>query len=165
MGLQNESFDKNPRNPHLKRINDLITNTPNDERGISNILSIMKSYGYIEPKFICEYGFYKVTLYNKTIFDFFTGSITIKTICDYCKEPRSREELYNHFYPNGKSTPYYFMHKYIEPLINQELLAYTMDGLKRSKNQKIIYNINKNQQKNKNNYQKCRKKLQKSKIY
>ena len=67
---------------------------------------------------------------------FFTDRISVNAICQFCKEPRFREELYDHFYLNDKLTTLYFMKKYIKPLIRQEVLEYAISYLMRSKNQK-----------------------------
>ena len=97
----------------------------------------MKKCGYIEPQVFYENGIYEVTLYNKTIFDFYKGDITIKRICEFCMTPRSREEIYLYFKPNGKSSPYHFIRKYISPLIESGILKYKIIEHKNSRNQKI----------------------------
>lgn len=70
---------------------------------------------------------------------FFADRISVNVICEFCKEPRFREELYDHFYLNDKLTPFYFMKKYIKPLIRQGVLEYAISYLMRSKNQKNAF--------------------------
>ena len=50
-----------------------------------------------------------------------------------------KSEIYKYFKPNGKSIPYHFIRKYIDPLIKKELLEYTIPNIKSSKLQKIVY--------------------------
>ena len=140
-GSMKDNRIKMPRNPGMKRINDLLLETPLNERGISSIFSYMKKYGYVEPTITNYKGVFKVTLYNKTVYDFYNEKISVKKICDFCSEPKSKKEIYNQFYPNGKSTPYYFISKYIFPLINNGVLKLTDEKHKKSKNQKIVLNI------------------------
>ena len=131
---------KIPRNPSIKKVNDLLLETPSSERGISSVFLNMKKYGYIEPTVFYSDGKWEVTLYNKTVYDFYNDKISVKRICDFCIEPKTRIELYNHFYNNGKSTPYYFMNKYIIPLIYNGVLKYTNPNHIKSKHQKIQVN-------------------------
>lgn len=138
-GDQKDNYLKIPRNKYLKSLNDLIVDIPRAERGIDSIYKNMRDYGYVDPSIICEYCKYTVTLYNKSIYDFYNDKISVKAICDFCKEPKSKVEIYKHFKPNGKSTPYHFIRKYIDPLIKKELLEYTIPNIKSSKLQKIVY--------------------------
>lgn len=132
---------KIPRNPGMKKINDLLLETKPQDRGIDSIYFNMKKHGYVEPKVYYADGIFKVTLYNNTIYDFYNNKISVKKICKFCEMPRTRKELYDYFYPNGKSTPYYFISKYIFPLINNGVLKLTDEKHKKSKNQKIVLNV------------------------
>lgn len=140
-GIQKDNIYKIPRNEMIKKINDILLDRPESDRGVSNIYNNMKKSGYIEPHIFYENGLYEVILYNKTIYDFYKGDITVKRICEYCIEPRSREEIYHHFKSNGKSTPYHFIRKYIIPLINIGVLKYEITNHTGSKNQRIITNV------------------------
>lgn len=140
-GSQKENNIKIPRNESIKKINDILLDIPLENRGISSIYNNMKKCGYIEPQVFYENGIYEVTLYNKTIYDFYKGDITIKRICEFCMIPRSREEIYLHFKPNGKSSPYHFIRKYISPLIESGILKYKIIEHKNSRNQKIYTNF------------------------
>lgn len=73
------------------------------------------------------------------MYDFYNDKISVKAICDFCKEPKSKVEIYKNFKPNGKSSPYHFIRKYTEPLIKKELLEYTILDIKSFKLQKIVY--------------------------
>lgn len=137
--LDSESL-KLPANPGMKKVNDVLLETPSSERGISSIYSIMRRTGYISPEVKYENCIFEVILYSRSVYDFYTDKISVSAICKFCETPRSREELYMHFNPNGRSTPYYFINKYIVPLINNNVLKLTMLEHKNSKNQKIYTN-------------------------
>ena len=139
-GYQDADVIKIPRNKHIKKVNDLLLSTPKDERGIESVFLNMKNYGYVKPEFFYEDGIYKVTLFNNTIYDFYNSSISIHKICEFCESPKSREEIYQHFKPNGKSTPYHFIKKYILPLVKQNILCLTIEDHVESKNQKYFTN-------------------------
>ena len=100
----------------------------------------MKNYGYVTQEIFYECCLFKVTLYNKIIQDFYNNNISILKICEFCKEPKSREEIFLHFKPEGKSTPYHFINKYIVPLIEQNILCCKITDHIESKNQKIYTN-------------------------
>ena len=100
--------------------------------------SVVNTYGYVRPQIYYECEYFTGILYNESIYNFYTDKISVKKIVEYSKEYRSRKELYKHFNPNEKSTPYNFIHKYIEPLIKIEVLAYTILKHKLSKLQKIV---------------------------
>ena len=138
-GYLDQNSIKITRNKSIKKINNLILDTPKKEKGIKSILLNIKNYGYIQPEFYYECGLFKTTLYNKTIYDFY-DKVSIHQICEFCITPRTREEIYSYFNPNGKSSPYYFINKYIIPLIEQNILCYTNTLHKESKKQRIYTN-------------------------
>jgi ATP-dependent DNA helicase RecG len=62
---------------------------------------------------------------------------TVDAIVEYCMEPRTKVELYNHFFDMSKKDYGYFIYKYIDPLIEKGILEYTIPDKPKSKYQKI----------------------------
>lgn len=129
------------RNPFMASILETLEIVENRYTGIPTIYVEMKKAGLPEPKFESERGTFKVTLYNKSI-DQTKGDSFIDEITDFCLTPRSKEEIAKHF-GYDESHPTYFIKTYIKPLIEKEILAYSLPIKTKSKKQKI-YTIKKN---------------------
>ena len=130
-------FHGNIRNPFIASILENLEVSENRSSGIPTIISEMKKAGLKAPKFENLRGYFKVTLYNfkeeeKTDDDF------IMNIKNYCKVPRSKEEIAKHFGYDEKH-PAYFINAYVLPLIEKGILSLSLPNRPKSKNQRIFY--------------------------
>lgn len=91
----------------------------------------MKEAGLREPVFENRINEFVVTLYNDSIP--VNKVLSDDDIIDYCKEPRSRKEIADFL---GIDTVYYVMDKYINPLLQKDLLKMTYPDKPKSKKQK-----------------------------
>lgn len=123
------------RNPFIASILEILEVTENRYSGIPTIFAEMKKARLMEPKFESVRGTFKVTLYNSKKTDIINEDFVSK-IKAYCKTPRTKESLAK-FFGYDKKHPAYFINSYVIPLIEQEILAYTIPNKPRSKNQKI----------------------------
>lgn len=123
------------RNPFIASILEILEVTENRYSGIPTIYAEMKKAGLMEPKFESVRGTFKVTLYNSKKTDIINEDFVSK-IKAYCKTPRTKESLAK-FFGYDEKHPAYFINSYVIPLIEQEILAYTIPNKPRSKKQKI----------------------------
>lgn len=123
------------RNPFIASVLEILEITENRYSGIPTIYKEMEKAGLSEPKFENYRGTFKVTLYN-TKKNLDVKSKFEKEVVFFCRTPRSKEELAERF-GFDKSHPSYFITKYILPLIEKEILAYTIPNKPKSKNQRI----------------------------
>ena len=131
------------RNPTLANILELLKITENRYSGIPTMIAEAKRIGIPEPIFEQKRGSFTV-IFKNNIFepDFVSdvrktrakGKELKKAIVEFCKIPRSREEL---IYFSGLSR-YQLISKYIQPLIEEGLIAYTLPNTPKSKNQRFV---------------------------
>lgn len=117
------------RNPYLASALEIMISSENRYSGIPTIRSEMNRYGLKQPLFESERGYFKITLFNTSVAD----SDMISQIIDFCKTPRSREELANKF---NVSSVTYFITRYIWPLLASGKIKETIPDKPKSKNQK-----------------------------
>lgn len=119
------------RNPALARMCEMLLQTENRYSGIPTIIKEMKEAGLREPVFENRINEFVVTLYNDSMP--VNKVLSDDDIIDYCKEPRSRKEIADFL---GIDTVYYVMDKYINPLLQKDLLKMTYPDKPKSKKQK-----------------------------
>lgn len=127
------------RNPTLANILELLKVTENRYSGIPTMLTEAKKLGIPEPEFQQRRGFFCVTFRNnifnqENLKKDLSGDKLKETIIEFCREPRTRQELIT---LSGLSR-YQLMEKYIQPLIEQGIIAYTIQDKPKSKNQKFV---------------------------
>lgn len=127
------------RNPTLANILELLKVTENRYSGIPTMLAEAKKLGIPEPEFQQRRGFFCVTFRNnifnqENLRKDLSGDKLKETIIEFCKEPRTRQKLIT---LSGLSR-YQLMEKYIQPLIEQGIIAYTIPDKPKSKNQKFV---------------------------
>lgn len=127
------------RNPTLANILELLKVTENRYSGIPTMLAEAKKLGIPEPEFQQRRGFFCVTFRNnifnqENLKKDLSGDKLKETIIEFCREPRTRQELIT---LSGLSR-YQLMGKYIQPLIEQGIIAYTIPDKPKSKNQKFV---------------------------
>lgn len=127
------------RNPTLANILELLKVTENRYSGIPTMLTEAKKLGIPEPEFQQRRGFFCVTFRNnifnqENLKKDLSGDKLKETIIEFCREPRTRQELIT---LSGLSR-YQLMEKYIQPLIEQGIISYTIPDKPKSKNQKFL---------------------------
>ncbi|MCD8372211.1 MAG: hypothetical protein LUD27_02790 [Clostridia bacterium] len=90
--------------------------------GIPTIRRGMKELSLPEPIFTDRKGLFKVTLLNGRKKTESKADDWQSDLLEFCAVPRSRTEIAEHI---GK-TQYYVMSRFVEPLVEQGLLAYTI---------------------------------------
>ena len=123
------------RNPFLASTLEVLELTENRYSGIPTIYAEMKKANLMDPLFENDRGTFKVTLFNKKKNDELNQDFTDK-IKTYCKTPRTKESIAK-FLGFDEKHPSYCMNSYIKPLIEKNILAYTLPDKPKSKNQKI----------------------------
>lgn len=127
------------RNPTLANILELLKVTENRYSGIPTMLTEAKKLGIPEPEFQQRRGFFCVTFRNnifnqENLKKDLSGDKLKETIIEFCREPRTRQELIT---LSGLSR-YQLMEKYIQPLIEQGIISYIIPDKPKSKNQKFV---------------------------
>lgn len=124
------------RNAVLVNILELLKITENRYSGIPTMKRECREYGLPEPEFrVCRGEF--VVIFRNNIYGY---SMEIdkrdlrKAILEFCKEPRSREELTDF---TGKSR-YYTMSNLIQPLIKSGELLQTIPEKPKSRRQRYV---------------------------
>lgn len=118
------------RNPYLASALEILISSENRYSGIPTIRAEMNKFGLIPPVFESERGYFKTTLFNTSVAD----ADMISQIIDFCKTPKSREEIANKF---NVSSVAYFITRYIWPLLASGRMKETMPDKPKSKNQKF----------------------------
>lgn len=90
-----------------------------------------------EPRLYNQEGLFVATIFSMQEESIYKEPYTIEAIGSYCMEPRTKIELYNHFFDMNKKDYGYFFSKYIEPLIDNGLLEYLYPDKPKTKFQKI----------------------------
>ena len=120
------------RNPVLATILEIMQITENRYSGIPTVRRLMAQRGLPDPKFENERGNFRVTLYNRK--NFMDISPWDQRILEYCKTPRTREEIARFLVI--ASVPY-AIKTYIMPLVTNGLLQLTIPEHPRSRHQKF----------------------------
>lgn len=127
------------RNPFIAGGLEVLLKTENRFSGIPTIMSEMKKAGLAPAVFESRRGVFKVTLFNQHIKTAFvrkdTCSEPMQRILDYCIKPRSRREIAEYL---GIGTPSYVVKKYLSPLVEMGKLRLTIPHAPKSKNQKYV---------------------------
>ena len=123
------------RNPNIAKAMELLQITENRYSGIPTIKKYMKQANLPDPIFTSERGFFKVVLYNNknTIIKKTTGQP--KSILDFCREPKSLEEIQQFLGYKSKS---YTRQNFVKPLVQKGELVLTIPNKLGSKYQKYI---------------------------
>lgn len=128
------------RNPTLANILELLKITENRYSGIPTMRAEAKKAGIPEPEFLQRNGEF-IVIFRNNIFETIqnpvqrsTPSALKEAIKKYCVVPRSREELISF---TGLSR-YQLMSKYVQPMIEEGILSYTLPEKPKSKKQKFV---------------------------
>ena len=124
------------RNAALANMLELLRVTENRYSGIPTILREFESAGLPEPKFDVKRGDFEVTFENDIMIpaDEIDKSDILAAILLFCKTPRTRRELVEF---TGKSQ-YYTMSTFVQPLLRQGKLVYTIPEKPKSSKQKFV---------------------------
>jgi len=127
------------RNPVLATMMEALTKAENRYSGIPTMRRAMKDAHLPAPKFENRRNEFVVTFYNQPSGDTSmpisagAGDILSKKLLDYCKVPRSRQEIAGFL---NLSSIAYITRKYLRPLLAENKLAETIPEKPRSKNQR-----------------------------
>lgn len=119
------------RNKTLVSVLETMKVMENRYSGIPTIRKLFAESGLREPLFEDRHGFFRVVFYNAQ-----TAKVTgnPSALEEYCKIPRSRKEVAVFL----NMTQAYAMRRYVEPLIEQGILAYTIPEKPQAHNQRIV---------------------------
>ena len=120
------------RNPYLAGALEIMIDTENRFSGIPTVIAELKKANMPSPVFIDRRGVFKVIFYKKTTVQDENSDLE-QEILDYCRTPRTREELADRF---GFEAPSYFIKTYIYPLIDAGMIKMTLPDKPKSKYQK-----------------------------
>ena len=127
------------RNPVLITALEVLGLAENRYSGIPTIRRAMAEYGLKEPVFADERGTFTVTLYNTADTGKNTGygnlSEQEKELLAFLSVPRSRQEITEYL---GIGTVSYAMQVYINPMIEEGLVKYTIPEKPRSRKQRFV---------------------------
>lgn len=123
------------RNPFIARICESALETENRHSGILAMKAALKANKQLPPLFEDKQGFFKVTFYREKFSNIETNEI-YDQLLSFCRKERSKDVLAEHFgYSDKRAT--YFFNTYVKPLIEKEILFYTIPEKINSKFQKI----------------------------
>lgn len=126
-------MESDTRNHTLISILELMRVVENRFSGVPTIRRLMEEAGLPAPVFKDEKGMFTVILYNADHAKEDTPlNATQRKILEFCNEPRGRAEIAELI---GK-TQYYVIKTFVEPMVQQGLLAYTKPETPKSPNQK-----------------------------
>jgi ATP-dependent DNA helicase RecG len=120
------------RNPYIAGALEIMIDSENRFSGIPTIMAEMRKAGMPPPVFINSRGVFKVILYKEEETEY-KYDVMDQEIIEYCKTPRSRDELARKF---DFETPTYFVNKYMQPLVKEGRIKLTLPHKKKSKFQK-----------------------------
>lgn len=121
------------RNPFIAVAMEMLSLTENRYSGIPTIRREMRERGLPEPVFESVRGAFKVTLYNGRKAGRVGDGEMEREIVDFCRMPRSRDELANRF---SDITLSHLMHRYLRPMIESGTIHMMIPEKPRSKFQK-----------------------------
>lgn len=134
------------RNPVLVTVMETLGKTENRYSGIPTIRHAMQKRGLPEPVFADRRGAFSVTLYNEAetaaerIFERGT-KIGIQAVSDekglieFCRTPRTRSEIIEYL---GIASGQYALRRYLDPLLDAEVIQPTIKDKPRSPKQKYV---------------------------
>jgi ATP-dependent DNA helicase RecG len=126
------------RNPFLKKVNGFILSDQRNIHGLTMVENICQLRGFSSPIVESKDGYFKVQICRRDSLGVYHGRITIENICLFCKEPKSKVEIFHEFSHKKESTDYiYFYDKFIKPLLDIGVLKLTIPEKPKSKFQKI----------------------------
>ncbi|SFN79902.1 ATP-binding protein [Proteiniclasticum ruminis] len=120
------------RNPYLAGALEIMIDTENRFSGIPTVIAELKKFNMPAPVFIDRRGVFKVVFYKKKSSQDESSGLH-QDILEYCRTPRTREELAKRF---GFEAPSYFIKTYISPLIDDGQIKMTLPDKPKSKFQK-----------------------------
>ena len=120
------------RNPYIAGALEVMIQSENRFSGIPTVIAELKKADMPAPVFIDRRGVFKVVFYKKAPVHDQTVYL-VQEILNYCKTPRTREELADKF---GFETPSYFIKIYVTPLIDAGKINMTLPDKPKSKFQK-----------------------------
>ena len=107
------------------------------KHGFKHIRRISKVYNTKEPILYNNDGTFVSTIFSMQQESIYKEPYTIDAIATYCMEPKTKLEIYNHFFDAAKKDYGYFYAKYIEPLLDNGMLELTIPEKPKSKFQKL----------------------------
>lgn len=119
------------RNKTLISVLETLKVVENRYSGIPTIRKQLAENGLPEPVFQDKRGLFRVIFYNSSGQN--TGRKPL-TLEEYCRVPRTRKEIANFL----GITQSYAIKRYVEPLIEKGVLAYTIPDKPKSHDQKIV---------------------------
>ncbi len=126
-------MESDTRNHTLISVLELMRVVENRFSGIPTVRRLMEEAGLPAPVFKDEKGMFTVILYNAEHRNEDTPINAVqRKIIEFCNVPRGRAEIAEYI---GK-TQYYVIKNYVEPLVQQGLLAYTIPDTPKSTKQK-----------------------------
>ena len=126
---------KYSRNQSLKIAMDVLY--PTHKHGFKYIRRLSKIYNVKEPQLYNMDGTFITTIFSMQEESIYKEPYTLDEIAKYCMEPKTKLELYNHFFDAAKKDYGYFYAKFIEPLIDKGMLEFLYPDKPKSKYQKI----------------------------
>ena len=123
----------NTRNPNIAKALELLKVTENRYSGIPTIKKSMREANLPDPVFINERGCFKVILYNSQNTKEKKLTDPIKSVLEFCIEPRTLTEIQNYL---GFKSLSYVRTNFVKPLIESGQLVYTIPDKPGSKYQK-----------------------------
>ncbi|MBO7106370.1 MAG: hypothetical protein J6W22_12980, partial [Fibrobacter sp.] len=129
-------YGADTRNPYLANALEIIGQAENRYSGIPTIRRAMEEAGLEPPKFESTRGVFRVTLYNTLKKVIVPLTELQQRILEFCKIPRSRNELECEF--KSELTGAYLMTRHIYPMVKDGLLSLTIPDKPKSKNQRFV---------------------------
>jgi ATP-dependent DNA helicase RecG len=122
------------RNPYIAGALEIMIDTENRFSGIPTVIAELKKAEMPAPVFFDKRDVFKVLFYKKAAVQEKTADFE-QEILNYCRTPRTREELAAQF---GFETPSYFIKTYISPLVDVGKIKMTLPEKPKSKFQKYF---------------------------
>ena len=119
------------RNKTLISVLEMLKVVENRYSGIPTIRKQFAESGLPEPLFEDKRGLFRVVFYNAHRSK---GAGDLASLEEFCKIPRTRREIAAFL----NMTQAYALRRYVEPLIEQGVLAYTIPEKPQARNQKIM---------------------------
>ena len=117
------------RNPYIAGAIEILGDTENRYSGIPTMRRELAAAGLPEPVFANERGAFKITFLKEK------RKITEADLLDFCREPRSRDEIASFL---EMLSVYHAVRKHIKPLLESGKLAMTLPDKPQSSNQRYI---------------------------
>ena len=128
---------KYARNGNLKTALELLLCNEIKHHGFRYIKRACKLHNSKEPILYNQEGVFTALIFKVREESIYKEPYTITEIAKYCIEPKTKLEIYNHFFDAAKKDYCYIYSKYIEPLVYNGILEYLYPDHPKSKYQKI----------------------------